>query len=319
MTQNAFLGYNYNDGEVYFDCNNGATVTNAIGSGKWKLVTVSIDRDGYGIYIDGEMKYNKQQNAAFAGTSGYDEAMGNRLLDLFNTSNHFYIGYGGYWGSGALSVDNLKIYSAALGNAEISKLYQEEKTKMASDKAAADKAAADKAAADKAAADKAAADKAAADKAAQSSDDDEAAVVGTVYTVGKLKYKVTSMGNGKNYVMVTGVKSKSMTSATINATVKIKGNTFQVRQIGASAFAKCKKLKKVTIGKNVTKIGKKAFYQCSKLKTVTVKSKKITGVGSNALKGVYKKAKIKVPSSKLKKYKKLFKKKGQKSSVKITK
>ena len=334
LTQNAFLGYNYNDGEVYFDCNNGATVTNAIGSGKWRLVTVSIDRDGYGIYIDGEMKYNKQQNAAFAGTSGYDEAMGNRLLDLFNTSNHFYIGYGGYWGSGALFVDNLKIYSAALGNAEISKLYQEEKTKMvsdkaaadkaaadkaAADKAAADKAAADKAAADKAAADKAAADKAAADKAAQSSDDDEAAVVGTVYTVGKLKYKVTSMGNGKNYVTVTGVKSKSMTSATINATVKIKGNTFQVRQIGAGAFAKCKKLKKVTIGKNVTQIGKKAFYQCSKLKTVTVKSKKITGVGSNALKGVYKKAKIKVPSSKLKKYKKLFKKNGQKSSVKITK
>lgn len=329
LTQNAFLGYNYNAGEVYFDCNNGATVTNAIGSGKWKLVTVSIDKDGYGIYIDGEMKYNKQENAAFAGTSGYDEAMGNRLLDLFNTSNHFYIGYGGYWGSGALSVDNLKIYSAALGDSEIAKLYQEEKAKMVSDKAAADKAAADKAAADKAAtdkaaadkaaADKAAADKAAADKAAQDTTEEEAAVVGQTYTVGKLKYKVTSMGNGKNYVTVTGVKSKSMTSATINATVKIKGNTFKVRQIGSSAFAKCKKLKKVTIGTNVTKVGKKAFYQCSKLKTVTVKSKKITSVGSNALKGIYKKAKIKVPSSKLKKYKKLFKKKGQKSTVKITK
>ena len=327
LTQNAFLGYNYNEGEVYFDCNNGRTVTNAIGSGNWKLVTVSVDKDGFGIYIDGKMKYNKQENAAFEGTSGYDEAMGNRLLDLFDSSSHFYIGYGGYWGSGALSVDNLKIYSTALGSSEVIKLYQEEKAKMdtesaaakkaAADKEAADKAAADKAAADKAAADKAAADKAAADKAAQ--EEEEAAAVGQTYTVGKLKYKVTHMGNSKNYVTVTGVKSKSITTATINATVKIKGNTFKVRQISSSAFAKCKKLKKVTIGANVTKVGKKAFYQCSKLKTVTVKSKKITSVGSNALKGIHKKAKIKVPSSKLKKYKKLFKKKGQKSTVKIVK
>ena len=187
--------------------------------------------------------------------------------------------------------------------------------KAAADKAAADKATADKAAADKAAADKAAADKAAADKAAA----EESAAVGNTYTVGKLKYKVTSMGNGKNYVTVIGVKSKSLTSATINATVMIKGNTFKVRQIGDSAFAKCKKLQKVTIGSDITKLGKKVFYNCTKLKNITIKSKKITSVGSNALKGIYKKSKIKVPASKLKKYKKLFKKKGQKSTVKITK
>lgn len=177
-------------------------------------------------------------------------------------------------------------------------------------------AAAKKAAADQAAAEKAAAEKAAAEK---TGDEEESAVVGGTYTVGKLKYKVTSMGNGKNYVTVTGVKSKSLTSVTVGATVMIKGNNFKVRQIGASAFAKCKKLQKVTLGTNITKLGKKAFYNCTKLKKITVKSKKITSVGSNALKGIYKKAKIKVPSSKLKKYKKLFKKKGQKSTVKITK
>lgn len=328
LTQNAFLGYN--DGEVYFDCNNGATVTNALPRGAWKLVTVTVNKDSFSIYINGELKYNKQQNAAYRGTA-YDEAMGNRVLNLMNTSNFFYIGYGGFWGSGALSVDNLKIYSNALGNTAVSKLYQVEKAKMdtesaaakkaAADKAAADKAAADKAAADKAAADKAAADKAAADKAAadKAAAEEEAAVVGNTYTVGKLKYKVTSMGNGKNYVTVTGVKSKSLTSATVNATVTIKGNTFKVQQIGDSAFAKCRKLQKVTVGSNVTKLGKKAFYNCTKLKNITVKSKKITSVGSNALKGIHKKAKIKVPASKLKKYKKLFKKKGQKSTVKITK
>lgn len=59
FTQNAFLGYNYNGGEVYFDCNNGATVTNALGKDTWKLVTITANKDGFGIYIDGKLKYNK--------------------------------------------------------------------------------------------------------------------------------------------------------------------------------------------------------------------------------------------------------------------
>ena len=78
-------------------------------------------------------------------------------------------------------------------------------------------------------------------------------------------------------------------------------------------------MQKVTIGENVTKIGKKAFYKCSKLKTITIKSKKLKSAGKNAFKGIYKKAVIKVPKSKLKNYKKLLKKKGQSSKVKIKK
>lgn len=313
LTQNAFLGYNYNGGEVYFDCNNGATVTNAIGRGSWKLVTVTADRDGYGIYIDGKMRYNKQQNAAFAGTSGYDEAMGKRLLDLFNTSRHFYIGYGGYWGSGELSVDNLKIYSKAMGDLEIAKLYQEEKAKMDAEAAAAKKELENKTP------DRQPDLSPGTTNPGQTEDKAEKAEVGKTYTVGKLKYKVTSMKSGKNYVTVTGVKSKKLTSASVGASVTIKGTKFAVRQIGSSAFAKCKKLKNITLGSNVVKIGKKAFYNCPKLRKITVKSKKITGVGSNALKGIHRKAKVKVPSTKFKKYKKLFRKKGQKKTVKIVK
>ncbi len=52
---------------------------------------------------------------------------------------------------------------------------------------------------------------------------------------------------------------------------------------------------KVTIGKNVTSIGTKAFQGCSSLKTIRIKS------------------------TSLKKPKKLFKKKGQASTVKIKK
>ena len=71
-----------------------------------------------------------------------------------------------------------------------------------------------------------------------------------------------------------------------------------------------KKLKKVTIGANVTKIGKNAFKGDKKLKTIKVKSKKIKKVGKAAFKGIAKKAKFSVPKAKKAKYKKLFKKGG---------
>ena len=319
LTQNAFFGYNNN--EVYFDCNNGRTVTNAIGNGTWKLVTVTVDKDGYGIYIDGKMKYSKLEYVTYDGAA-FDDAMAERLLDLFNKADNFYIGYGGFWGSGALSVDNIKIYNTSLGNYEVSKLYKDEKEKMDADIAASKNDADNKDDVN--------------NKDDSNNNDDgnnntedkndnptqnnnNGVLKGKTYTVGKLKYKVTSIGKGKNYVTVQGVKSKSITSAAINSAVKIKGISFKVQQIGSGAFAGCKKLKKLTIGSNITKIGSKAFYNCPKLKTITVKSKKITAVGKNALKGIDKKAKIKVPSSRLKKYKKLFNKKGQKSTVKITK
>jgi hypothetical protein len=48
-----------------------------------------------------------------------------------------------------------------------------------------------------------------------------------------------------------------------------------------------------------------------------VKSDVIKSVGKNALKGINKKAVIKVSKTKLKDYRKLFKKKGQKKSVKV--
>lgn len=142
---------------------------------------------------------------------------------------------------------------------------------------------------------------------------------GNTYTVKNIKYKITSITASKKTVTVSGVKKKTLKSVTIGKTVKIQGTTFKVTQIGDNAFAKCKKLKKITIGANVTKIGKKAFNKCGKLKSIVVKSKKLTKVGSSAFKGIHKKATIKVPSSKLKKYKKLFKKKGQASTVKIKK
>ncbi|MBO5488723.1 MAG: hypothetical protein J5972_02325 [Eubacterium sp.] len=55
------------------------------------------------------------------------------------------------------------------------------------------------------------------------------------------------------------------------------------------------------------------------LKTIIITSKKLKSLSKTALKGIPSKATIKVPSSKYKAYKKLFKKMGLKKSVKIKK
>jgi hypothetical protein len=88
-----------------------------------------------------------------------------------------------------------------------------------------------------------------------------------------------------------------------------------VTAIANSAFKNNKKLTSVVIGKNVVSVGKEAFKGCTKLKKLTVKSVGLKKVGKNALKGINKKAVIKVPKKKLKTYKKIFKGKGQKSTV----
>ena len=83
------------------------------------------------------------------------------------------------------------------------------------------------------------------------------------------------------------------------------------------AFSNMTKLTKVTIGKNVTSVGKKAFLGDKKLKKIYVKSKKLKKVEKQALKGISSKAVIEVPDSRKKAYKKIFKGRGQKKSVKI--
>lgn len=92
-----------------------------------------------------------------------------------------------------------------------------------------------------------------------------------------------------------------------------------VTTIADKAFYKCSSLTSITIPAKVTGIGKSAFEGCKKLKTITVKTTKLKSVGKKALKGIHAKAKIKVPKSKLAKYKSLFKNKGQGKKVKITK
>lgn len=128
-------------------------------------------------------------------------------------------------------------------------------------------------------------------------------------------YKVT---NTKGKTVEYVAPNKKTSNVVIPATVRLEGKTYTVSAVAGSAFSKNKKVKSITIGKNVTKIGSKAFYQCKQLKKITIKSKKLKTIGKNAFKGIHVKAKIKVPRGKLKTYRKLFKKKGQGKKVTIS-
>ena len=143
-------------------------------------------------------------------------------------------------------------------------------------------------------------------------DPKEEVKAGQVYTVGSLKYKVTS--TSKKTVSVV-MKVKSTKTVTIPATVKINKTSFKVTAIGANVWKNDKTVQSVTIGKNVQTIGANAFSGAAKLKKITVKGTSLKKVGAKALKNISAKAVIKVPKTKKAAYKKLFKGKGQKKSV----
>ena len=162
----------------------------------------------------------------------------------------------------------------------------------------------------------------------------------TVPTAGTV---LTNETTNELYV-VTGAntvdyKKPNMDSTIVNipADITLNGITYQITGIAPNAFYMCKKLKQVTIGKNITVIGDRAFYKCTalnkikipsnikkigkqafyknnSLKNIIILTKKLTKktVGKQAFLGIHGKAKIKVPSKKRTAYKKLLKAKGVK-------
>ena len=135
-------------------------------------------------------------------------------------------------------------------------------------------------------------------------------------------YVITSTDTNNLTVTYVAPTNKSAATLTVPDTVTINGKKYKVTEIKANAFKNNKKLKKITIGKNIKKIGKNAFSGCKNLKNVNIKTTKLTKktVGANAFKGINSKAKVKVPKSKLKDYKTILKARGIKGKKqKITK
>ena len=134
-------------------------------------------------------------------------------------------------------------------------------------------------------------------------------------------YKVTSGKAGSPTVEYSAAAKGAKGTITIPAQVTIKGVTYKVTSVGASACRNRAGITKVIIEKNVTKIGNRVFSGCKKLKKVTIKTTKLTEstVGSNAFSEISSGVVVKVPESKVKAYRKLFKKKGISDGATITK
>lgn len=128
---------------------------------------------------------------------------------------------------------------------------------------------------------------------------------GQKFTSGKFTYKITSVSGKKGNVTLVNVRTryrKNFKKATVKATVKYKGYSFSVTVVGKNAFKKCKKLKKVTVGKNVKTISAKAFAASSKLKSITFKGKKVKKIAKTAFnKKVRKTVKVVAKNKKVKK------------------
>ncbi|MDO4166115.1 MAG: leucine-rich repeat domain-containing protein, partial [Eubacteriales bacterium] len=108
-------------------------------------------------------------------------------------------------------------------------------------------------------------------------------------------------------VKVVAVHDKAR-KVKIPAYITWKGTRYKVVEIGKNAFLGCKKLSKVTIGKQVTVIGAKAFYGCNKLRSVIFQGKKLNKIQKKAFAKTHAKIRFKMPRKKQKKYIRLLKK-----------
>ena len=135
-------------------------------------------------------------------------------------------------------------------------------------------------------------------------------------TIGIFTYRIT--GKDTAEILTTTVNGDKKKDLKIFSTAKlILGERYKITSVAANALKGNKKVKTLTIGKNTVKIGKGAFQNCKNLKKIVIKSKKLKKIGSNAFKGISKKAVVKVPKSKKKYYTKLLRASGLPKSVKI--
>ena len=130
--------------------------------------------------------------------------------------------------------------------------------------------------------------------------------VGDTRTINYITYQVTKADPSNPRVKAVNCTKRTLTSLTIPDTITFGGLNFKVTNIGVNAFRDMPSLKKLSIGKHVMKINRAAFYNCPKLKTIVIHSKKLDTVSDKAFKKTHVNAKVNVPNSYIKKYKKLL-------------
>ncbi len=138
--------------------------------------------------------------------------------------------------------------------------------------------------------------------------------IGTEFSDNGYTYKVTAADE----VTFTGLENKALKAVKIADTVSYQGVTFEVTAVADKALSGNKKVTSVTVGANVKTIGASAFAKCKKLKKATINATKLEKIGKKAFNKNSKKLVVKIHKSNFKAYKKLFKK-AKLSSVKLKK
>lgn len=140
---------------------------------------------------------------------------------------------------------------------------------------------------------------------------------GKKFKAGAYQYKVTRSSLKNGTVTVVRPLSKKIKKATIPAKVTYNQVTYKVTAVSKQAFKGCKKLKKVTIGKNVTTLGSRLFYKTGKVEAVVLKTRKLKKIAKNSMKDLSDQAYIKMPDKKYRKYEKLLQKSRIRSDIRL--
>lgn len=108
----------------------------------------------------------------------------------------------------------------------------------------------------------------------------------------------------------TKCTSPNHVSITIPAAVKIGGESYEVNILDDGCIRNQKKVRSITIGKNVTQIGDESFYGCKQLKKIKILSEQIVYIGEDAFRGISEKAVVYVPRSCLADYRQMVRESG---------
>ena len=131
-------------------------------------------------------------------------------------------------------------------------------------------------------------------------------VKGKTYIYKGLKYKITTLTKKGGTASLVTASKKSLKQAVIPSILHMNGYKLKVTAIGKNAFRNFRQLKRITIGRNIKKIGAGAFRRCVKLKKIQIQSRILTSVGKKAFSGIPQKASITVPKKMREKYKALI-------------
>lgn len=133
--------------------------------------------------------------------------------------------------------------------------------------------------------------------------------------VGTVKQGVYSVWED-GIAQYTRCTAANRTSVSIPANVKISGQTYAVAVLEEGCLRGHKKVRTVTLGKNITQIEEDAFYGCKQLKKIKIKSEQVEYIGEDAFGGIPANAVIYVPRSCLEEYRQMVRESGN-SAVRV--